>query len=180
MPMLDEAEFSLVASKCIGGVPGESVLAEFERITAYKETNPAAIWHHRLALCGPPCKSCGKPLRTPQAKLCGSCMTPVLELEVAANAQVQELRDLFPSQEREREAWKQAQMKTVQVPLPAGPIIGMRRQGVVRENEDNKELKGIGLGFLLLLLICMFLYWLGHSPGTPNCETEGDGTINCQ
>jgi hypothetical protein len=172
--MLDEAEFSLVTSKCVCGVHGESVLAEFERITAYKETNPAAIWHHRMALYGPPCKSCGKPLRTPQAKLCGSCMTPVVELEEAANAEVQKLRDLFSSQEREREAWKQAQMKTVQVPLPVRPIIG------IRENEDNKELKEIGLGFLLLLLICMFLYWLGHSSGNPNCEMEGDGTISCQ
>jgi hypothetical protein len=30
---------------------------------------------HRLAAYGPPCKSCGLPLRTPEAKLCASCGT---------------------------------------------------------------------------------------------------------
>jgi hypothetical protein len=64
--MLDEAEFSIVVSK--RGAAGEgnsgsgqygAALAEYERITGYRETNFAAIWHHRLALYGPPCKSCG-------------------------------------------------------------------------------------------------------------------------
>ncbi len=88
--MLDEVEFSAVISKRGAGAEGDlggalygSVVAEYERITGYRETNPAAIWHHRLALYGPPCKSCGKPLRTPRAKLCGSCMTPATGIRPA-------------------------------------------------------------------------------------------------
>ena len=84
MPMLDEVEFKAVVQ---GFYPYSiekykfrwpEARAEYARITGYVETNPNAIWHHRLSLYGPPCHKCGKPLRTPMAKLCGSCMAPVL------------------------------------------------------------------------------------------------------
>jgi hypothetical protein len=76
--MLDESEFQRVMAIRASDVGMrqslEHVLAEYERITGMKETNPAAVYHHRLALYGPACEFCGRPLRTPQANRCGSCM----------------------------------------------------------------------------------------------------------
>jgi hypothetical protein len=52
---------------------GENAIALYRELTGFPETNSDAIWHHRASMYGPPCQMCGKPLRTPQAKLCGSC-----------------------------------------------------------------------------------------------------------
>lgn len=59
-----------------GGSKGQlfaPALAEYLRITGFAETNHLAIHHHRLARHGPPCGSCGKPLRTPRARYCVAC-----------------------------------------------------------------------------------------------------------
>ena len=80
--MLDVAEFSHVMSKRVFGIKDfkaefAGVLDEYQAITGVKYDSPNPIWHHRLAIYGPPCRQCGKPLRTPKAKHCGACMTPV-------------------------------------------------------------------------------------------------------
>jgi len=59
-----------------------SALDVFERLTGFKETNPNALWHHRLSIYGPPCHVCGKPLRTPQARYCAMCSAPALPVAV--------------------------------------------------------------------------------------------------
>ncbi|HEY7687819.1 MAG TPA: hypothetical protein VH835_03960 [Dongiaceae bacterium] len=46
------------------------------KLTGVRLKDVNAIYHHRVDLFGPPCKHCGKPLRTPQAKLCAECGAP--------------------------------------------------------------------------------------------------------
>jgi len=52
---------------------GKDALEMYKAITGFEETNPNALWHHRLSLLGPPCGRCGNPLRTPVAKRCVEC-----------------------------------------------------------------------------------------------------------
>jgi hypothetical protein len=81
--MLDENELSRVL-RLRNSAPGTfwerwigRMQQEYERITGDPEL-PGDIDHHRLSHLGPPCESCGKPLRSLFAMLCGSCMAPAI------------------------------------------------------------------------------------------------------
>ena len=94
MPMLDEQEFAIVSAvyrhgirlqkqieetrQCPPNITGiadlfQPCLDAYERLTGVRETNANAVMHHRLALYGPTCRVCGKPLRTPRASRCMAC-----------------------------------------------------------------------------------------------------------
>lgn len=51
----------------------KAVIDYHKEITGEEETNVNVIAHHRIALFGPPCESCGKPYRTNLASFCAAC-----------------------------------------------------------------------------------------------------------
>jgi hypothetical protein len=51
----------------------EPALAKYRELTGFEETNVNALWHHRLSGHGPPCRHCGKLLRTAVARRCYEC-----------------------------------------------------------------------------------------------------------
>ena len=74
--MLDEDEFArAIRHFREGNSDPPRLLEEYNRITGFGETNPNAVWHHRISLYGPACSMCGKPLRTPAARFCAACGT---------------------------------------------------------------------------------------------------------
>ena len=54
---------------------GRNALRVYRELTGFEETNFNSLFHHRLSIYGPPCASCGKPLRTPRASFCAACGT---------------------------------------------------------------------------------------------------------
>lgn len=52
---------------------GESACRVYRELTGFRETNPDAVWHHRISMYGLPCQACGKALRTPRAAFCAAC-----------------------------------------------------------------------------------------------------------
>lgn len=81
-PLLDDAIREIKRYRELHGVSlaearekghGQAALALYHSLTGFQETNPNALWHHRVSLFGPPCVACGKPLRTPVARHCAAC-----------------------------------------------------------------------------------------------------------
>jgi hypothetical protein len=58
-------------------IPTESIFAsaeeEYEKVTGRRDVTTHAVQHHRISKYGPPCKVCGKPLRTAVARSCAAC-----------------------------------------------------------------------------------------------------------
>jgi len=76
--MLDDNEWEIVWSKYQAASEDHrdgraAALAEYERLTGFKETNFNALFDHRISDHGPPCPRCGKVLRTPLAFKCFEC-----------------------------------------------------------------------------------------------------------
>jgi hypothetical protein len=91
--MLDESEWKIIAPflfniehlrRFAEGYPvslaeardnglGLSALAKYEELTGRRETDVNAVRDHRATMYGPPCKKCGKPLRTFKARFCAGC-----------------------------------------------------------------------------------------------------------
>jgi hypothetical protein len=94
IPMLNETEYACISQLYSDGIGATKKFRQlhnlpldkcsiderfrpvrdaYERMTGFKETNHNAIMHHRISLFGPPCPKCGKPFRTPKARLCAEC-----------------------------------------------------------------------------------------------------------
>jgi hypothetical protein len=50
-----------------------AVLDKYRQLTGAVETDVNVLCHHRLADQGPPCETCGKPMRTLDARFCAEC-----------------------------------------------------------------------------------------------------------
>ena len=93
VPMLDEQEFAVIEALYFRALrsindrahdhpaDGDFMLEQYRpvlethhQMTGWdKPIDPHSILHHRIQMYGPPCSSCGKPLRTPRAKYCAAC-----------------------------------------------------------------------------------------------------------
>jgi len=67
-----EEHGSSLADTPISPTYREAVI-EYRKMTGFHEADPDVIWHHRLSDYGPPCKNCGKPLRSSSARRCFEC-----------------------------------------------------------------------------------------------------------
>ena len=82
VPMLDSEEHTIASRLYSKGIRTlnkdrqlrfKELLDYYNELTGFGETEPNAIMHHSLQQIGPDCENCGKPYRTPRAKLCAAC-----------------------------------------------------------------------------------------------------------
>ena len=82
VPMLNKEEFAIAYELYSKGFKAlkkdrqecfKELLDYYNDLTGFGETEPNAIMHHSLEQIGPDCENCGKPYRTPKAKICGAC-----------------------------------------------------------------------------------------------------------
>jgi hypothetical protein len=79
VPMLDDLEFQKAKELYSLGFKNtkpdrfQPLLNYYRSLTGFNETEPAAIMHHQISQYGTLCEKCGKPYRTPLAKLCAAC-----------------------------------------------------------------------------------------------------------
>ena len=82
IPMLNREEFAIASELYSKGFKKVKVnrqerfkelLDYYNDLTGFEETEPNAIMHHSIEQFGPDCENCGKPYRTPKAKLCLAC-----------------------------------------------------------------------------------------------------------
>jgi len=70
VPILKKAGWEKVLA---AGPDHDQMLAKYNELTGFGESNFAAVLHHRTIDFGPPCKKCSRPLRTPRARFCAEC-----------------------------------------------------------------------------------------------------------
>ncbi|NMH89017.1 hypothetical protein [Flavivirga algicola] len=82
VPMLNKEEFTVAYELYGKGFKNlkkdrqerfKELLDYYNDLTGFGETELNAIMHHSLEQIGPDCEKCGKPYRTPKAKLCAAC-----------------------------------------------------------------------------------------------------------
>jgi len=52
---------------------GQVALDRYEELTGCRLDHPDQLWAVQMSQYGSPCPSCGKPFRTPKAKICAEC-----------------------------------------------------------------------------------------------------------
>jgi hypothetical protein len=76
--MLDEGEWAQLQAVLNRGIEplrdrAARASSMYERITGLRGARYNLVAHHRVSHWGPPCESCGRPLRPPRVTFCADC-----------------------------------------------------------------------------------------------------------